>query len=92
MGFERHIVWRIVEQLLDIGIHGGPVLLQRHAVIAAAVTDRAGDVGLRPHRIHGDQRAVQVEVLQQQGNGGDLVGFLLGRLLAEHDPLPRCPG
>ena len=28
MGFEHHVVWRIVEQLLDIGIHGGPVLLQ----------------------------------------------------------------
>jgi hypothetical protein len=28
MGFEHHIVWRIVEQLLDIGIHGGPVPLQ----------------------------------------------------------------
>jgi hypothetical protein len=29
---------------------------------------------------------------QQHRNGGDLVGFLLGRLLAEHDPLPRRPG
>ena len=37
MRFEHHIVGRIIEQLLDIGIHGGPVLLQRHAIIAAAV-------------------------------------------------------
>ena len=28
MGFEHHIIGRIVEQRLDIGIHGGPVLLQ----------------------------------------------------------------
>ena len=31
-------------------------------------------------------------MLQQQRDGGDLVGFLLGRLLSEHDPLPRRPG
>jgi hypothetical protein len=31
-------------------------------------------------------------MLQQQRNGGDLVGLLLGRLLPEHDPLPRRPG
>ena len=37
-------------------------------------------------------RHLQIEMLQQQGNGGDLVGFLLGRLLPEHDPLPRRPG
>ena len=89
---ERHIVWRMGEQLLDFGVHGRPVLLQRHAVIATPVADRAGDVGLCPHGIHGDQSTLQIEMLQQQRNRGDLVGFLLGRLLPEHDPLPCRPG
>jgi hypothetical protein len=78
--FEHHVVGRFVEQLLDISVHSGPVLLQRHAIMATAVTDRTDDVRLRPHGIHRDQSAFQIEVLQQQRDGGDLVGFLLGCL------------
>jgi hypothetical protein len=52
--------------LKDIGVHSGPVLPQRHAIIAASVTDGAGNVRLCPHGIHGDQSAFQIEMPQQQ--------------------------
>ena len=50
------------------------------------------DVRLGPHRVHGDQRAFQIEMFEQQRDRGDFIRFLFGRLLAQYDALPRCPG
>ena len=58
----------------------------------ATIKNRLGDLCLSSHRIDRHQGTLQVEVLQQQRNGGDLVGFLLARLLPQHDPLSGGPG
>jgi len=60
--------------------------------VTATRADGPGDLRLGAHRVDRDDGAVQVEFLQQQRDGGDLVGFLLARLLAQHQSLAGRPG
>jgi len=80
------------EQRLDLGACAGLVLLEREHVVPAAVENGSGDGGLRSHGVDGDQGAGQLQALQQQRDGGDLVGLLRHRFLPQHEPLRRRPG
>jgi hypothetical protein len=45
-----------------------------------------GDVGIASHGVDGNQGAFEVEAFQKDWDSGDLVGFFLDRLLAQHEP------
>ena len=77
---------------LHCGMGGRPVLLEGEDIVASAVEDRPRDLGLGPHGIDGDECAVQVQSLEQQGNGHDFIGFFRHRFLSEHETLTRGPG
>jgi hypothetical protein len=51
-----------------------------------------GDLRLCPHRINGDQGALQFQSPEQKGDGDDLVRLFRHRLLAQHELLPGGPG
>ena len=92
VGVGDHARGRIGEDLHHIGVGGGAVGLERQQIVAAAAHDGLGDGGLGSHGVDGDERALELQPFEQQRNGGDLVGFGVGRLLAEHQALARCPG
>src|SRR5262249_36893055 len=52
-------------------------------VSAAAVHDLLGDLFLATHGVNGHQSAVEVQQLQQLGNGRDFVGLLVQRDLPQ---------
>jgi hypothetical protein len=60
--------------------------------MSAAAADGTGDLRLGAHRINGNDRSRQIELLQQQRNGGDFIGLLLRCLLPQHQSLAGRPG
>lgn len=60
------------------------VVLHAQHVVGTSLTDGACDLGLRAHRIDGDDAALDVEHLEQFGDRRDLVGLLRRRRLAQH--------
>ena len=64
----------------------------RPDVVGALVDDLLGDLGLATHGVDGDDRALDRQQLQQLGDRGDLVGFLVHRAGGEHELLDRTPG
>ncbi len=55
------------------GVQGRVVLLEGQHVVAAPRPDAAGDGSLAAHRVDRDDRAVEVEDLQQRRDRDDLV-------------------
>ena len=92
MALECQAGRRFAEQHRHLGVGGGPVVFQCQHVMSAAVENGSGDLRLSAHRIDGDDRSGQVELLQQQRNGSDFVGLFLGRLLPQHQSLAGRPG
>ena len=78
-----------VEIELDLGMGGLLIVLGGQQIVAAEIDDRLGDVGLAAHGVDGDEaarkRSGRGQFLQQQGNGGDLVGFVGHRPLPQHE-------
>ena len=70
----------------------GLVALERQQVVGPTVQDSLGDPGLRAHGVDGDKCSGQRQAFEQQGNGRDLVGLGLARLLDEHEALAAGPG
>src|SRR6476660_6437162 len=68
------------------------VVLDRQYIIATSLDDRAGDLLLATDGINGDQRPVQIEHLQQGGDGRDLVGAFRDHHLAQGQVLLDRPG
>ena len=62
------------------------VVLHGQQVVGLGVEDGLGDVRIASHGVDGDQGAFEVEALHQRRDGGDLVGFFVDRLLAQHQP------
>ena len=58
----------------------------------ALADDQPRRDALRVHRVPGDERALQVQHLEQRRQRPDLVGLLVDRDLAEHDARPRGEG
>ena len=77
----------IVEIAFDVVMQGGLVILDGQQVVGTPFEDGGGDLGLAPHGVDGDQRALQFKPLDQQRDGGDLVGFDVCRFLPEDEPL-----
>lgn len=71
---------------------GGTVGFEGEEIIAAASDDCLGDGVLGAHGVDGHDGAGQFEPLQKQRDRGDLVGLVLGRLLAEDKALAGRPG
>ena len=74
---------------IDLGEHDRVeqlrvVVFHAQHVVGASLANRAGDLGLRPHRIDGDDAARDIEHLEQFGNRRDLVGLLRRCRLAQH--------
>jgi len=53
-------------------------------VIGALVDDALGDLFLCPHRIDRDDRALEIEHVQEFRDRGGLVGFSVDRALRQH--------
>ena len=69
-----------------------PVVLQREKIIGLLVADLLGDLGLAADGVVGDERAGELEPLEQERDRHDLVRLFRDRLLAEHQALPARPG
>src|SRR3954451_6135333 len=85
-----------LEMFLEVSFDRLPelrlVVLEADDEIATAVDDVARDLFLTAHGIDRDQGVGQIDLLQELGNRRDFVGFLLGRDLAQGDPLLAGPG
>ena len=64
-------------------------LLHSEQVVAAAVDDGLGDLGLAPHGVDGHRRAAQVEQTEQFRNCGNLVRHAVGLALPDHQTRRR---
>ena len=67
---------RPLEQVSDALVELTLVLLHRQDVIGPAVCDLLGNLPLAAHGVNGHDAAVQIQQVQQLGNGGDLIGLL----------------
>ena len=85
-------VERFQEGLPDVFEEVFLVVLDREGIVPALVHDLLGDGLLAAHRVDSYQRAVEVQQLQQHGNGRDFVGFGVHRYLAQGQVLGRGPG
>ena len=78
---------RIFEIACDIGFEVGLITFESEEIISAVIHDRVGDLDLATHGVDGDERAGELPVLgkvvEQLGDGGDLVGFLRNRELRQ---------
>lgn len=83
---------RGVEEVFDLLVERAPVAFEAKDLVAALVDDLLGNVGLAAHGIDGHNAALELKQSQQLGNRGDLVGFLLARLLAQHQAVAVAPG
>ena len=83
---------RIGEKAGDVVVGRRPIGFEREQVIPTPPYDRVCDGGLRAHGIDGDEGAGQFQAFEQQRDGGDLVGFGVRGLLAEHQTLAGRPG
>ncbi len=81
----------IIKVTPDLVVQAGLIVLERQQVVAAAVEDGLGDLGLCAHRVDGDERAGERQALEQQRDGRDLIGLGLARLLAQHEALAAGP-
>ena len=68
------------------------VALQCQHVVGPAADDLLGDRLLGPHRVDRHDPAPHVDLLQQLGDRGDLVGLLGADLLAQGQPVVAGPG
>jgi len=71
---------------------GRPVVFEREQIIGALGADRLGDFALAAHGVDGDEGALDLQPLDEQGDGDNLVAFPVDGLLAEHQALPGGPG
>ena len=79
-----------VEVGLDVGFQGGLVALEGEQVVGLVGDDLVGDLDLAAHGVDGDQGALELlglgELVEQLGNGGDLVGLLRHADLGQGQP------
>lgn len=61
------------------------IVLHAQHVVSLPLTDLVGNRRLRAHRVDGHDAVLDVERAQQLGDRGDLIRFLRGRGLPEHD-------
>ena len=87
------VALQVIEEVrLDRGQELRLVVLDGDHAVAAAGDDLLDDLLLAAHRVDRDQRAGQVDLLQELRDGRDLVGLGVGGDLAQRDPLLAGPG
>src|SRR4051794_19831648 len=75
------------------GLEGAAVIgLQRQEVVSPLSPDPRGNVLLAPHCIERHDGAVEMQGVEQLGDGGDLVRLAVDLALTEHQSLITCPG
>src|SRR3954463_8026564 len=75
------------------GLEGAAVIgLQRQEVVGTLGPDPRGNVLLAPHSIERHDGAVEMQGVEQLGEGGDLVRLAIDLALTEHQPLITGPG
>ena len=77
------------EQVSDALVELTLVLLHRQHVIGPVVCDLLGNLPLAAHGVNGHDAVVQIQQVQQLGNGGDFVGLRLSLDLTQGQSLPR---
>ena len=81
---------RGAEIVLDIGFEGGLVAFEGEQVIGLVGDDLVGDLDLAAHGVDGDERAFELlglgELVEQLGDGGDLVGLFRNLKLRQGQP------
>jgi len=83
---------QIVEIAPHLAMQTGLVVLDREQVVAAPIEYGLRNLGLAAHGVGGDECAGEGEAFELERYGGELVGFGLVGLLAEHEPLAARPG
>ena len=87
------VALQVIEEVrLDRGQELRLVVLDGDDAVAAAGDDLLDDLLLAAHRVDRDERAGQVDLLQELRDGRDLVGLGVGGDLAQRDPLLAGPG
>ena len=76
------------EQVSDALVELTLVLLHRQHVIGPASCDLLGNLPLAAHGVNGHDAVVQIQQVQQLGNGGDFVGLRLSLDLTQGQSLP----
>src|SRR3954470_19615380 len=66
--------------------------LQRQEIVSTLRSDPRGNVLLAPHRVERHDGAVEMQGIEQLGDGGDLVRLAVDRAPTEHQFLITCPG
>jgi hypothetical protein len=64
--------------LLDLVRQGALILFERQRLVSLLIDDLCRNLGLRPHRINGDNASGQGELPQKLRDRDDLVGLLFG--------------
>src|SRR3954464_9842808 len=82
----------IEEERLDRGPKRRLVALDGDDTVAPTSDDLLDDLLLAAHGVDRDERAVQVDLLQELRDGGDLIGLGVGGHLSQCDPLLAGPG
>ena len=81
---------RGAEIVLDIGLQRRLIALEGQQVIGLMGDDPVGDLDLAAHGIDTDQRALELlglgQMIEQIGDGGDLVGLLWHAQLRQCQP------
>ena len=65
------------------------IVLHGQEVVGFGIEEALSDVWIASHAINRDQGTFEVDALRQCRNGGDLVGFFIGCLLAQHQAVGR---
>src|SRR6476646_865756 len=75
------------------GLKGAAMVgLQRQQIVGTLRPDPRGNVLLAPHRIERHDGAVEMQGVEQLGDGGDLVRLAVDLALTEHQSLIARPG
>jgi len=75
---------RIAEQIAHLLRERRLVALDREQVVGALVADLGSDLALTAHRIDAHQQPLEIERVEQLGDGGDFIAFAGDLLLAQH--------
>ena len=67
------------------------IALERQQIIAPARQDPLGNRGLTSHGVQGDNAVRQDQLVQQFGDGGDLVRLAVHAALSQHEALGARP-
>src|SRR3954465_1732524 len=80
-------------EMSPYGLEGAAVIgLQRQEIVSTLGSDLRGNVLLAPHRVERHDGALEMQDVEQLGDGGDLVRLAVDLALTEHQSLITCPG